>query len=95
LHDKRLPGCPDIILPARRSVIFVNGCFWHGHDCDLFNIPKTRTEFWLNKIGRTKRRDAQAVERLESLGWQPIVVWECELTELDRCLTRIARLLDH
>ncbi len=80
LHDKRLPGKPDIVLRKYRTVIFVNGCFWHGHSgCPYFKIPGTRTEWWKAKIERTKEKDAEVVEELRQMGWKVIVVWECGL----------------
>ncbi len=81
IHPKELPGKPDIILPKYRTAIFVHGCFWHGHgNCKEFSPPKTRTEWWLNKINGNKKKDIDNVTRLEKLGWKVIVVWECELT---------------
>lgn len=80
LHDKKLPGKPDIVLPKYKTLIFVNGCFWHGHqDCKYFVIPKTRTEWWLNKINTTIANDKKVVESLRNDGWKTIVIWECEL----------------
>ena len=77
---RTLPGTPDIVLPKYRTCIFVNGCFWHGHKgCSKFVIPKTRTEFWANKITRNQERDLVNIQRLESIGWSAITVWECEL----------------
>ena len=79
-NDKRLPGSPDIVLPKYRTVIFVNGCFWHGHKgCKNFVVPKTNTEFWLNKITSNNERDAIKPIQLNELGWRVITVWECEL----------------
>ena len=79
-NDKRLPGTPDIVLPKYKTVIFVNGCFWHGHkDCRYFVVPKTNTDFWLNKINTNIERDKRKQEALKELGWNVIVVWECEL----------------
>lgn len=79
-NDKKLPGTPDIVLPKYKTVIFVNGCFWHGHkDCRYFVIPKTNTDFWLNKINTNVERDKRKQEALKELGWNVIVVWECEL----------------
>lgn len=75
LHDKKLPGKPDIILPKYNVVIFINGCFWHGHEnCSYFVIPKTKTEWWLNKINTTKQRDILKIKELESLGWRIKVI---------------------
>ncbi|MDQ1769959.1 very short patch repair endonuclease [Labilibaculum euxinus] len=80
LHAKNLPGKPDIVLPKYKTVIFVNGCFWHGHqNCKYFVPPKTRTEWWLQKITNTQKRDRQAKTELQSLGWRVITIWECEL----------------
>ena len=75
-----LPGTPDIVLPKYKTVIFVNGCFWHGHKgCRYFVIPKTNTEFWVNKIETNIQRDHNKARQLEELGWRVIVVWECNL----------------
>ena len=80
LHDKRLPGKPDIVLPRHRTVIFVNGCFWHRHNnCEYAYTPKSRQEFWLNKFQGTIQRDQEKQKMLADLGWQVLVVWECEL----------------
>ena len=80
LHDKRLPGKPDIVLSRHRTVIFVNGCFWHRHNnCEYAYTPKSRQEFWLNKFQGTIKRDQEKQKMLADLGWQVLVVWECEL----------------
>lgn len=79
LHSKGLPGSPDLVLRRYRTVVFVHGCFWHGHDCALFRMPRSRTEYWQEKIRRNRERDAAAVERLESTGWRCLTVWECAL----------------
>lgn len=80
LHDKRLPGKPDIVLPKYRTVIFIHGCFWHGHhNCTYYKVPQTRTDWWLNKIGRNQSNDATAVKMLKKDGWKVITVWECGL----------------
>jgi DNA mismatch endonuclease (patch repair protein) len=80
LHDKLLPGKPDIILPKYSTIIFVNGCFWHGHkNCKYFRIPKTRTEFWEKKINNNITRDKINTNLLMKLGWHVIEVYECEL----------------
>lgn len=79
LHDRRLPGRPDLVLPKYRTVIFVHGCFWHGHGCHLFKWPKTRGLFWRAKIEANQSRDARALALLQDAGWRPLVVWECEL----------------
>jgi DNA mismatch endonuclease (patch repair protein) len=80
LHDKSLPGKPDIVLPKYKTVIFIHGCFWHGHkDCKYFVIPKTRTEWWLNKINGNIDNDAKAIKALKKEGWRIITIWECDL----------------
>jgi len=85
IHPEGLPGKPDIVLPKYRYAIFVNGCFWHGHEgCKDFGPPKTRTEWWLNKINGNKKNDAKTIAQLEEQGWRVIIVWECELTPGNR-----------
>lgn len=84
LHPKHLPARPDIALPKWNVVLFVHGCFWHGHGCHLFRQPATRPEFWAKKIAATKARDAAAVRRLLDRGWRVGVVWECALRGRDR-----------
>ena len=79
LHRKDLPGKPDIVLPKYRAAIFVNGCFWHGHDCHLFKWPKTREAFWREKIDLNRKRDAASISDLLSRNWRVLVVWECAL----------------
>ena len=79
-----LPGKPDICLPRYRAVIFVHGCFWHGHGCHLFKWPKTRPEFWRAKLGRNCEVDRVAEDRLGSLGWRVAIVWECALKGRER-----------
>lgn len=74
-----LPGRPDIVLPKYRTVVLVHGCFWHGHQCQLFRWPKTRPEFWSAKIGMNRDRDQRTVSELSRLGWNVEIVWECEL----------------
>lgn len=84
LHRRDLPGRPDIVLPRWRAVVFVHGCFWHGHGCSLFRLPATRTEFWSAKIEGNRRRDAAAVAALEAAGWRSLWVWECALRGKNR-----------
>lgn len=80
LHRKDLPGNPDIVLPKFKTVIFINGCFWHGHrDCKFATIPETNRDFWLTKISGNIIRDNESVERLKQSGWKVIVIWQCEL----------------
>ncbi|WP_421839701.1 very short patch repair endonuclease [Novosphingobium sp.] len=79
LHGRTLPGKPDIVLSRYRAVIFVHGCFWHGHDCNLFRMPATRPDFWREKIARNRMTDARNADRLAEAGWRLAVVWECAL----------------
>lgn len=79
LHDRSLPGKPDIVLPRYNAVIFAHGCFWHGHDCHLFKLPSTRPEFWQAKIVRNRAVDERTEAALTELGWRQAVVWECAL----------------
>ena len=84
-NDRRLPGHPDIVLPKYRTVIFVNGCFWHGHEgCRYFVMPKSNTEFWQNKIRTNRARDAATYARLRELGWTVLVIWECEINTISK-----------
>ena len=81
-NDKKLPGTPDIVLPKYKTVIFVNGCFWHGHEgCRYYVVPKSNTEFWVNKIKTNKQRDIRKINDLHTLGWKIIIVWECMLKD--------------
>lgn len=92
LHNKKLPGTPDLTLSKYHTVIFINGCFWHGHQgCKYFVLPKTRTDWWLEKIEETGRRDRKAMKALKELGWNPLVIWECDLRreKQQRTLDRI------
>ncbi|TXH02461.1 MAG: DNA mismatch endonuclease Vsr [Rhodocyclaceae bacterium] len=79
LHVKDLPGKPDLVFPRYCAVVFVNGCFWHRHDCHLFKWPKTREEFWHEKIGRNVANDQRAMDQLKGQGWRVATVWECAL----------------
>jgi DNA mismatch endonuclease, patch repair protein len=80
LHVKNLPGKPDIVLPKYKTVIFIHGCFWHGHDrCKYYVIPKTRTEWWVNKINSNIANDEKAIRGLKQDNWKIITVWECQL----------------
>ena len=88
LHEAKLSGCPDLYLPKYKTAIFVNGCFWHGHDgCKYFVIPKTRSDGWLAKINRTKERDAIATSKLQNTGIQTVTIFECELRSAKRADT--------
>jgi DNA mismatch endonuclease (patch repair protein) len=79
LQDRTLPGRPDLVFPRHGAVIFVNGCFWHGHNCPLFRLPATRRDFWGAKIAANRMRDQQALDKLIAQGWRVATVWECSL----------------
>lgn len=88
LHDRSLPGKPDLVFKSRRVVVFVHGCFWHGHPgCSKARIPKTREEFWRSKIETNAARDRRSIRRLRALGWRVLVVWQCRIS--DRKLQRL------
>jgi DNA mismatch endonuclease (patch repair protein) len=94
LHRKDLPGKPDIVLPRLHRVVFVNGCFWHGHDCARgARAPKANAEYWCAKIAGNSQRDAANLAALEAKGWRAEVVWECQLKELGKVKTRLGRFL--
>ena len=96
LHDKTLPGKPDIVLPKYKTVIFIHGCFWHGHkDCKYYIVPKTRTEWWLQKINGNIANDDKALKALKKDGWKIITIWECELKrdKLENTLKKVIRSL--
>jgi len=93
LHRKDLPGKPDIVLPKYKTVIFVHGCFWHGHEgCRTSHIPKSNSAYWANKIERNIERDFKSFEALQAEGWSVIVVWECDISDVNSLSTR---LLNH
>ncbi len=78
-HPAGLPGKPDIVLSKYKAVIFIHGCFWHGHDCHLFKWPSSKADFWLNKINRNRDKDSEVVSALLGLDWRILVIWECSL----------------
>lgn len=95
LHAKDIPGSPDFVLPRYRVAFFVNGCFWHGHNCHLFKLPSTRAKFWKTKIERNVQRDLEVKNQLAEKDWRRVVVWECALKgkmklELNQLLSAIA-----
>lgn len=91
-NDKRLPGHPDIVLPKYKTVVLVNGCFWHVHEgCKHFKWPESNVEFWKNKLTENRRRDVVKIQALKELDWKVIVVWECELKG-DNQTTRLNKL---
>lgn len=90
LHVRDLPGKPDIVLPRYHAVIFVHGCFWHGHDCSLFKLPGTRTDFWREKIDRNRANDHKALATLRTQGWRVGIVWECALRGANKNIESVA-----
>lgn len=94
LHRSDLPGKPDLVFPCRKKVLFIHGCFWHGHDCARGSrIPKTNTEYWTAKISRNRERDARARKQLQADGWKVLALWECDLRNEAASLKRLARFL--
>ena len=94
LHRKDLPGSPDIVLPKHRTVIFVNGCFWHHHnDCPRASIPRTNTDYWMKKFESNKARDARNVSGLRTLGWKVLIFWGCEVKNHDLLVERLKHAL--
>lgn len=84
LHDRGLPGSPDIVFRGRKKAIFVHGCFWHRHEgCPLARLPKSRLDFWIPKLEGNRERDARKLLQLQSQGWDALVIWECELKDLN------------
>lgn len=94
LHRKDLPGTPDIVFPRRRLAIFVHGCFWHGHDCRRGRLPKSNTGYWRPKIEANRSRDQRKQTGLESDGWRVVIVWQCELDDVESLTARLRSLLD-
>ena len=90
LRQKSLPGTPDIVLKRYATVVFVHGCFWHGHNCHRGKVPSTRQEFWLPKLRRNKERDRENAKQLDLLGWRVLNVWECELRDKERLKQELA-----
>lgn len=95
LHDEMLPGKPDLVFPGRHKVIFVHGCFWHGHNCPRGSrLPKTNTDYWRLKIERNRERDAANIIKLKADGWGVLVIWECELRKDEQTISRVHCFLD-
>lgn len=94
LHRKDLPGVPDLVFPRLRKVVFVHGCFWHGHDCKRgARSPKENADYWSEKIARNRKRDASQLAELQSAGWSPLIIWECELKDASTLRERVERFL--
>ena len=81
LHDKSLPGRPDLVFPGKHKIVFVHGCFWHGHTCRKNKLPKTNTDFWSEKISRNRSRDRSTIKKLQRRGWKVMVIWECQVND--------------
>jgi DNA mismatch endonuclease (patch repair protein) len=97
LHQKNMPGQPDIIFPSRKAVIFVHGCFWHQHpdsDCKISHLPKSNAEYWQQKLARNQARDAEHESALLALGWHVLVIWECQLKDSEALKHKIVAFLD-
>ena len=95
LHGSHLPGNPDLVFGPRRKVIFVHGCFWHGHHCKRGDrLPKSNRTYWTNKIQESKRRDSRNLESLHHAGWRALIVWECQLKHADQLAARVRSYLD-
>ena len=94
LHRKDLPGKPDLVFPFRKKVIFVHGCFWHGHDCaEGLRKPKSNRSYWIPKIERNQQRDAENINRLRVAGWDVLVVWECEIKAHEHLAQKLIEFL--
>jgi DNA mismatch endonuclease (patch repair protein) len=93
IHRKDLPGTPDLVFPRWKAVVFVHGCFWHGHRCPRAALPATRTDYWAQKQRRNQQRDGRAIRKLRSQGWRVRVLWECGLKDLDRIAAQLERWL--
>jgi DNA mismatch endonuclease (patch repair protein) len=96
LHDKRLPGRPDLVFPGRHKIIFVNGCFWHGHrGCRYARLPKTRVGFWRAKIKNNQARDRANTALLEGSGWKVLTLWQCELMNIEGLANKLYEFIEH
>lgn len=95
LHRKNLPGKPDLVFASRRKVIFVHGCFWHGHNCPRgLRKPKSNRDYWETKISRNRKRDAQSEEALKQAGWRILTIWECQMKDEDALRNRLRHFLE-
>ncbi len=94
INVKTLPGKPDIVLPKYKTVIFVNGCFWHGHNCKKGKLPSSNIDFWRGKISNNKLRDDKNSDLLIKLGWKVIIIWQCEISKIDNRIKILNKLLE-
>jgi DNA mismatch endonuclease (patch repair protein) len=93
LHRKDLPGTPDIVFPSRKKVIFVHGCYWHGHGCNKGRAPKSKLNYWMPKIAKNRERDEKKSTELDLLGWKVLTVWQCELNDIEALGSRLVAFL--
>ncbi len=93
LHLRDLPGSPDIVFPGRRKILFIHGCYWHGHECRKGRLPKSRLDYWGPKIAANRARDTRNEAALSKLGWKVLVIWQCETANLDVLVHRAIRFL--
>jgi len=93
LHRRDLPGSPDVVLPGKKAVIFVHGCFWHHHSCKLGRTPKGNQEYWVPKLARNVERDRRVRREIRALGWKVLVIWECQV-RANRVQDRVTRFLE-
>jgi DNA mismatch endonuclease (patch repair protein) len=93
LHVKGMPGTPDLVFPSRKAVLFVNGCFWHGHACRLGRLPSSRPEFWVPKIQANRERDGRKISQLTSEGWRVLTIWQCSLSRPEVVLQEMESFL--
>ena len=94
INVKTLPGKPDIVLPKYKTVIFINGCFWHGHNCKKGKLPSSNIDFWKEKISNNKSRDDKKSDLLVKLGWKVIIIWQCEISKIDNRIKILNKLLE-
>lgn len=95
LHSKKLPGRPDIVFPGRKKVIFIHGCYWHQHDnCRQYRMPRSKLDFWLPKLEGNKKRDVFNQQMLREMGWDYLVIWECQLKDKEKVASRIVDFLE-
>jgi DNA mismatch endonuclease (patch repair protein) len=95
LHRKDLPGRPDVVFASKRKVIFIHGCFWHGHGCSKGKLPKSKLNYWQPKIEQNKDRDARNIAELDATGWQALVIWQCELADFQALWLRLQEFVEN
>lgn len=91
-HDKKLPGTPDFVIPRLKTTVFVNGCFWHGHNCKRVTAPQTNRHFWLKKIDGNRKRDLRTRRKLCAMGWHVLTIWQCRLANPKSIVNRLKRM---